>query len=228
MQFKALVFHTFNVRPDTLGVVSLAVTKGIPDRVRDDRDGVLGREVSELLHHVADLLLDAIPALQTVVETGEVTIWVLVFHPAHRWRDLIPLQLSDPVTGRLDPGVVGAAQVPVTICAPGARRVGGSVDRGAFARRPLPLVLAPHPAGFLGGLVPLLGLCLFFRRVLPGRGGLFRGNCLAQLNVVLLPAAGLGGDSAVTTVSAAPGTGVAFRRLVRLTWPVGSHWTSSG
>src|SRR6185437_580678 len=171
MQFKALVSHTFNVRPDTLGVVGLTVAKGVPDRVRDDRDGVLGREVSELLHHVADLLPDAIPALQTVVETGEVTIWVLAFHPAHRWRDLIPLQLSDPVAHRLDPSIVGAAQVPVTICAPGTWQVGGGVDRRAVAREPFPFVLAPHPAGFLSGLLPLLGLRLFFRHVLPGRGG---------------------------------------------------------
>src|SRR5689334_8090335 len=205
MQFKALVLQAFNVRPDTLGVVGLTVAKGVPDRVRDDRDGVLGREVSELLHHVADLLLDAIPALQTVVETGEVTIGVLAFHPAHRRRDLIPLQLSDPVARRLDPGVVGAAQVPVTICAPGTWRVGGGVDRGAFAWGPLPLVLAPHPAGLLGGLVPLLGSRLFFRRALPGCDGLLRGNRLAQLDVVLLSTAGLGGDSAVATASASPG-----------------------
>ena len=46
LQLKALVFQTFDVRPDTLSVVSLSVLKGIPDRIRNMRNSLLWRAVT--------------------------------------------------------------------------------------------------------------------------------------------------------------------------------------
>src|SRR5438045_452206 len=99
------------------------------------------------------------------------TVRILALHRPHRWRDPLLLSFSDTVAHSFNSHIVVSAQVAVTVSSPRAWRVGGTVGRGTFVRRPLSLVLAPHPAGFLGGLVPLLRLRLLFGGVLPGRGG---------------------------------------------------------
>src|SRR5581483_7296549 len=160
---------------------------------------------AEALDSPAHYVFNAIPALQPVVEAGEVAVCVLAFHPAHRRSDLLSFLLGDPVACRFDPAVAGPVQVFVAIAAPGTRRIGGRVDRGAFSRRPPLLVLAPHPAGLLGSLIPR-----------PGRNG----NRAVLVVVALLAATGLGWDRPVATASAAAGTGVTVRRLSHLTRPV--------
>src|ERR1700730_15121724 len=91
-------------------------------------------------------------------------VWILAFHGTHRWRDLLALQLGDPVTCCFDAAVVFNFQVSIPFATPGAGWIARPIDRPALLGRPLPLVLRPHPAGFRNLLVPRVYRGLLFGR----------------------------------------------------------------
>jgi len=83
VQLEAFTLQAFQIRPDTLSVASLALLKGVTDRVRHSRHGFF-RGVGELLHLVADLFFDAVTVFEAVLEADEVAVRILAFDGAHR------------------------------------------------------------------------------------------------------------------------------------------------
>src|SRR5437868_4233233 len=103
------------------------------------------------------------------------TVWILAFYSAHRWRDLLSLQFGNPVTCCFDAAVVLNLQPPAAFAAPGAGWTARPIDRPAFLGWPFPLVLRPYPAEFRDLLVPRLRRGLLLGRDPLRRDGLFLG-----------------------------------------------------
>src|SRR6185437_8823555 len=156
------------------------------------RERFLWRKISELLHLVEDFLLDAVAALQAVLEADQTPIGILALNSTQRWRDRLSLPVSDFATCCFHPVVRFGRQGPIALAAPGTWGIIGPLDRSVLLGRPSPLVLRPDPAGLFCLLVPLLGCGLLLGRDPLHGGGLFRGNGRTQVGVVLLTVAGLG------------------------------------
>jgi hypothetical protein len=84
VQLKALILQALDIHPDALSVASLPVLKGVPDRVRHERNSLL-RRAAEVLDSSVDLLFDAVAAFQAVLEADQVPVWTLAFRGAQRW-----------------------------------------------------------------------------------------------------------------------------------------------
>ena len=180
----------------------------------------------------ADLFLDAVAALQAIVEADQVPVRILAFDRAQGWRDAFPFPFFEKLVRCVDSGVVGGVQVPGAVAAPGAWGVGGFVDWRAFPGRPSPLVLRSTSSG-----TPRLSHPTSARR--PARwprsaawSYLLRGNRHAQVGVILLPMAGLGLDAAASAGPAGRAALVVaiiwalIRRQFAIIGAVDSHRTS--
>jgi hypothetical protein len=62
LQFKASVFQSFDICPDTLSVVSLSIMKRKPDRIRNKGNSLL-RRAAKVLDTFTDLLLEGYSGL---------------------------------------------------------------------------------------------------------------------------------------------------------------------
>ena len=152
--FKALIFQTRDVCPDTLGVPDLIVLKGVPNRIRHKRNSFSGERLDSLIAS-ADLLFNAITAFQAAGRNRssagpdlELSISRNAGEIFSRSRSAIR---SHSASIR---SLTGAVQESIAISAPGARWVIGSVYWRALLGWPSSFVLAPHPAGQLRGLLP--------------------------------------------------------------------------
>src|SRR3984893_6957317 len=96
VQLEALVLQTRDIGEDALSVAGLLVLKGISDRIRHMRDGLLRGEAL-LLDQFVDLLFDALAAFHAVLEADQVPVRILAFRGANCWRDLFSLPFGDPV-----------------------------------------------------------------------------------------------------------------------------------
>src|SRR6266536_1263424 len=61
VQFKVLIFQAPHVRPDSLSVVRIPILEGIPDRVRNQRSGIL-RRAATFPNGAGNLFFDAVLA----------------------------------------------------------------------------------------------------------------------------------------------------------------------
>jgi hypothetical protein len=206
-----------------LGIASLFVLEGVPDRVRKKRNSFIWSVMLQS-NAIGDFLFDAITAFAAVLETDQVAMWILTLYSAQCGSDLFPLSFYDTLALSFNPGVVGGFQDSVAFAVPGSWRVFGSVYWGALVRGPSAFVLGPHPAGEFGGLLPaaarlgLVAVLGLLARRLGGVGSLFCDG--AEVVVTLLAEPGLG-------------RGTVGRTLRALVWrPVGvigtvdSHRTS--
>src|SRR5580698_1614540 len=102
---------------------------------------------------------------------------------------------------------------------PSARRIFVAVGWLAFLRRPLPLVLAPHPAELRRILVPLIRSRLLLCGDPLHCDGLLFGKSLLQFGVILLPSARLGQAATLIATTAR----VLIRRHAAVTGPIACH-----
>jgi len=136
-----------------LGIASLLVLKGVPDRVRNKRNSLL-RRATKVVDSSVDFFFDAVAAFAAALEADQVSVGILALDSSQGWRDLFALAVRDTVAFTFNPFVVGGFQDSAAFAVPGAWWVLGSVYWGALLGGPSSFVLGPHPAGQFGCLLP--------------------------------------------------------------------------